>query len=312
MLLNHNIPWRYVYRKVRYELLFVIAYSLLVAIVQETFNLHHISIPMSVPMMLGTIISLLLAFRSNQAYDRWWEARIIWGAIVNDSRSLTRQLLTYTGYQLSEVDAENEYFIRRFVRRQIAWCYCLGQSLRKLECKGDCERLMTNRDMQRISNMTNQPNAILAIHGMDIRSAHERRMINDFQQVSLDQTISRLCDSMGKCERIKSTIFPSTYSLYIHFTIILFIILLPFSLVEYFGLVEVPLVTAIAAVFLLIEKMAIHLQDPFENKPTDTPMTTIARNIERDLMQMLEEEKAPKVAVANVLKDKVQTTFYQM
>ena len=65
--------------------------------------------------------------------------------------------------------------------------------------------------------------------------------------------------------------------------------MLPFSLIEYFGFLEIPLVMAISACFLLIEKMAIHLQDPFDNKPTDTPMTTIARNIEKDLMQVLRE-----------------------
>src|SRR5690606_5475125 len=93
-------------------------------------------------------------------------------------------------------------------------------------------------------------------------------------------------DSMGKCERIKNTVFPSTYSLYIHFAMNLFIMLLPFGLIEYFGFVEVPMVIAISASFMLIEKMAIHLQDPFENKPTDTPMTTISKTIERDLGQM--------------------------
>ena len=94
---------------------------------------------------------------------------------------------------------------------------------------------------------------------------------------------------MGKCERIKNTVFPATYSLYIHFAMNLFIMLLPFGVIEYFGYMEVPLVIAIAASFMLIEKMAIHLQDPFENKPTDTPMTTISRNIEKDLKQMLND-----------------------
>jgi putative membrane protein len=91
---------------------------------------------------------------------------------------------------------------------------------------------------------------------------------------------------MGKCERIKNTVFPVTYSLYIHLSLLLFIALLPFGVIEYFGMLEVPLVVAISACFLLIEKMAIHLQDPFENKPTDTPMTAIAKNIEKNLQQL--------------------------
>jgi putative membrane protein len=96
---------------------------------------------------------------------------------------------------------------------------------------------------------------------------------------------------MGGSERIKNTVFPVTYSKYINMTINLFILMLPFGLIEFFGYIEIPLVIAIAASFLLIEKMAIHLQDPFENKPTDTPTTTISRTIERDLCQMLNDNQ---------------------
>ena len=95
---------------------------------------------------------------------------------------------------------------------------------------------------------------------------------------------------MGKCERIKNTVFPVTYSMYIHFSMLLFIALLPFAVIQYFGMVEVPVVVAISTCFLLIEQMAIHLQEPFENKPTDTPMTTIARSIEKNLKQMMRDQ----------------------
>ncbi|HEY6899185.1 MAG TPA: bestrophin family ion channel, partial [Puia sp.] len=103
-------------------------------------------------------------------------------------------------------------------------------------------------------------------------------------------TLSKMSDSMGKCERIKNTIFPATYSLYIHFSLLFFFLLLPFAVVDFFGFMSVPVVLAISAVFFLIEKMAIHLQDPFENKPTDTPMTAICFTIERDLKQLLSEQ----------------------
>ena len=94
---------------------------------------------------------------------------------------------------------------------------------------------------------------------------------------------------MGKCERIKNTVFPTTYSIYIRFTLCLFIILLPFGLISLLSWFAVPLITTIASAFFLIEKMAIHLQDPFENKPTDTPVTAIANTIEQNLIQMVNE-----------------------
>jgi len=292
MLLDKNIPFKYVFGKIRLEVIIVGIYAAGIAVLYSNFHVTRISIPIAVPMILGTVISLLLGFRSNQAYDRWWEARIIWGAIVNDSRTFARQLLTFM--QAREEQEEMNAFRSRLVRRQIAWTYCLGNSLRHNNPLDRCRHLLSEQEMGFISRYNNKPNALLELHGHDLKLAHEKGWINDFQQVELDETLSRLCDSMGKCERIKNTIFPATYSVYIHLSLMLFILLLPFGLIEFFGAAEVPLVIAIASSFLLIEKMAIHLQDPFENKPTDTPVTTIASNIERDLKQMMKDKELPE------------------
>ncbi len=126
----------------------------------------------------------------------------------------------------------------------------------------------------------------------------------------MDQILTRFSDSMGGCERIKNTVFPATYSLYIHFALVLFIAMLPFGLIEFFGIVEIPLVIAIASSLLLIEKMAIHLQDPFENKPTDTPVTTIAKTIERDLRQMLKESQPNEEIKRMERSESHQAAFY--
>lgn len=297
MLLKSNIPLKYILGKIKPGLITVSLYSIIIAALYDTFHVTRITIPLSVPMILGTVISLLLGFRSNQAYDRWWEARIIWGAIVNDSRTLARQVLTFVDSSYHSVEAKQ--FAERFIRRQIAWNYCLSRHLRNENPLNGLKTFLLEEEMKIISRYRNMPAAILEIHGRDITYALEMGWINQFQQVELDRTLTRLCDSMGKCERIKNTVFPATYSLYIHFAMNLFIMLLPFGLIEYFGYMEIPLVIAIAASFMLIEKMAIHLQDPFENKPTDTPMTAISGNIEKDLRQMLndyhivEESEAP-------------------
>lgn len=285
MLLRSNIPLKYIAGKIKGGLIAVSIYCVVIAILYNNFHVTRITIPVSVPMVLGTVISLLLGFRSNQAYDRWWEARIIWGAIVNDSRTLARQVSSFitNEYQDEEVEA----FKERFVRRQMAWCYALSRSLRNEDPLVAIERLLSKDELAYLSKYKNVPSGILKLHEMDLIHAMRIGWINEYQQVELDRTLTRLCDSMGKCERIKNTVFPSTYSLYIHFALNLFILLLPFGLIEYFGFMVVPLVIAISASFMLIEKMAIHLQDPFENKPTDTPMTTISKNIETDLNQIL-------------------------
>jgi putative membrane protein len=305
MLKQNKIPLKYVLGKIRIGLIMVTIYAVAVAILHHTIHFTRITIPLSVPMILGTVISLLLGFRSNQAYDRWWEARIIWGAIVNDSRSLARQVLTFVTMDYESDDMEQ--FKERFIRRQMAWNHALNHHLRHKKPAKSLSKYLVDGEIKYVSRYENIPMALLELHGRDINYALKKGWINQYQQVALDQTLSQLCDAMGKCERIKNTVFPSTYSMYIHFAMNLFIMLLPFGLVEYFGFIEIPLVIAIAAVFMLVEKMAIHLQDPFDNKPTDTPMTTISKNIEKDLRQMLNEYH-----IVDEVEQSRQESFYVM
>lgn len=287
MLLKENIPVTYIFGKIKKEVLLVTVYSVFIAIMYNAFHFTRISIPIAVPTILGTVISLLLAFKSNQAYDRWWEARTIWGAIVNDTRSLTRQLLTFVDTPYAE--SEQKAFCEKLAKRQVAWCYALSRHLRKENPLQGLERLISAEDLQHVKRYDNVPVGLLELQAADLRSAYKLGWINEYQQVSIDETLTRFSNEMGGCERIKNTVFPATYSVYIHLSVLLFVLLLPFGLIEFFGVVEVPLVIAIASSFFLIENMAIHLQDPFENKPTDTPTTTISRNIERDIKQMLNE-----------------------
>jgi len=287
MLLKKRIPLTYVLGKIKLELLLVIAYTVSFELVHHFYHIVKVNIPIAVPAIIGTIISLLLAFKSNQAYDRWWEARTVWGAIVNDSRTLIRQVLTF--YKDPDFSVEANDFKERFAKRQAAWCYALAQSLRGKDPIKPIKTLLTEEEFRFVSNFKHVPNAILILHGKDLKKALELNKINSYQQVEMDGILTKLCDSMGKCERIKNTIFPTTYSLYIRFMLCLFIVLLPFGLTDYLGYLQVPVVGMIAAACFLIEKMAIHLQDPFENRPTDTPMISISNNIENNLMQMVNE-----------------------
>ncbi|MGE6355108.1 bestrophin family protein [Flavobacterium sp. NPDC079362] len=287
MLLKKRIPMRYVLGKIKVELGLVMTYTILFEIFHHYFINVSVDIPIAIPTMVGTIISLLLAFKSNQAYDRWWEARIIWGSIVNESRTLVRQMLTF--YKDPEFSVEANEFKENFTKRQIAWCYSLGQALRNKDAIKPIKELISEEEVNFVKNHQNIPNAILLLHARDLRIARKDKRLNAYQQVEIDKTLTRLCDAMGKCERIKNTIFPTTYSMYIRMTLCLFILLLPFGLISLLSWFAIPLITVIAGMFFLIEKMAIHLQDPFENRPTDTPVTTISNTIEKNLMQMLNE-----------------------
>jgi len=286
MLLKKNIPFKYVFGKIKYEIITITIYTMCVAAIYYAYPAIRITIPLAIPSVLGIVISTLLGFRSNQAYDRWWEARHIWGAIVNESRTLARQVMSFTNDNYGDEDVKA--FQKRMIYRQIAWCYSLGRHLRNENPVTGLEKYLDKKELEHAKRIDNVPSALIHEMGNDLYLALDNGWINGYQQVELDRTITRLCDAMGKCERIKNTVFPSTYSLYIHLSLMLFIGLLPFAVIEYFGFVEIPLVVAISACFLLIEKMAIHLQDPFENKPTDTPMTTIAQSIEKNIMQIFQ------------------------
>ncbi|WP_244503453.1 bestrophin family protein [Flavobacterium caeni] len=278
---------KYVLGKIRTELVLVTLYATSFSLFHYYYGTVSLEIPIAIPTIVGTVISLLLAFKSNQAYDRWWEARIIWGAIVNDSRTLLRQVVTF--YKDADFSDDANNFKERFAKRQAAWCYSLAQSLRGRNPIKPIKSLLDDEELQFAQRYKHVPNAILMLHGKELTQATQNGKFNTFQQVEIDNTLSRLCDSMGKCERIKNTIFPTTYSMYIRFTLCLFIILLPFGVADHLGWLQIPVTALIGAAFFLIEKMAIHLQDPFESRPTDTPMTTIAENIEKNLLQMVNE-----------------------
>jgi ion channel-forming bestrophin family protein len=153
---------------------------------------------------------------------------------------------------------------------------------------------LDTEEISKIKGHDNVPNRILQMQMKDLDHLLKSDAINAYQQVEISKTLDRLCDSMGASERIKNTVFPSTYSLYIHFFIYFFIIILPFGLVDLFGIIEVPIVVSMAAAFFLIEKTAIHMQDPFENKPTDISVIAISRIIEINIRQMLDEKDLPK------------------
>lgn len=286
MLLNEKIPASYILKKIRKELMYVLAVSLLVLVVTEKF--HHVipEMPLTIPAFIGTAISVLLSFKLSQSYDRWWEARKVWGAIVNDSRSLLLQLKGFI--------PGNDEAIKAIAYRQIAWCYCLGNSLRGLDPLINLENYISADEINGIRGRANKPLGLLQYHTRDIKTLKEKGQIEIFAQIQLDNTMVRLCDSQGKAERIKSTVFPVTYRIFLHSIIYLFVVTLSISLNNVAGHFEIPLLVLLSSAFFLLEKTATHMQDPFENRPTDTAVTAIARTIEINLKEILGEDNIPK------------------
>lgn len=287
MLLNKRIPLSYILNKVKLDLVYVLIVSLLVLFITEKYKALMPEMPLTIPAFIGTAISILLSFKLSQSYDRWWEARKVWGAIVNDSRSFVIQLQTLTA-------KGNDAAIKKIALRQIAWCYALGQTLRGLAPIENLEKFLLPEDLEELKKHENKPLAMLQLHGRDIKELKDSNQLELFSQIQLDCTLVRLCDAQGKLERIKSTIFPVTYSLFLHAIIYLFVVTLSIALKNVAGFFEIPLLLLISTAFLLLEKSATHMQDPFENRPTDTAMTTISRKIEINIKQLLKETEIPQ------------------
>ncbi|MGB0760855.1 MAG: bestrophin family protein [Rubripirellula sp.] len=245
--------------------------------------------PLPVIAIMGTVIGLLLGFRTNSCYGRWWEARILWGAIVNDSRTWTRQLMEFT----KSAQLDQQTTITRMCHRQIAWCYSLSRSLRGQEATQDLGTLLTEDEISEVRDK-HVPNLLLLRQGQELRDLKQQGQLETFELVELEKTLLRLTNAMGGCERIRNTTFPRSYTRIINLLIYLFVICLPFGLVElpWFGLVSTSISFAFA--FLMVDRVSIFLQDPFSNRPSDTPTQSLSRTIEINVREMLGETDLPE------------------
>lgn len=296
MITNKKIPISYWFQIIKLDLFIV----LLLSIGLFFFHTYLVkeTISMSVPAFLGTSIALILSFKLSQSYDRWWEARKIWGAIVNDSRTLIVQLNCFIRSSTSKDD------IKKIAYRQIAWNYILGQNLRKSINIDSIKKYLSKEELEQIRNSSNIPLALLKKQSTGLGKLLDKGKINEFQQVQVDTTLSRLTDSLGKCERIKNTVFPKSYRLTLHFFIYMFLVFLSFALNGMKVYIEIPILVFISIPFFLLEKIAFNMQDPFENRPTDTPVTSIARIIEINIKELINDEDIPDPLVPD--------TFYTL
>ncbi|MGN7865254.1 bestrophin family protein [Chryseobacterium sp. 22458] len=293
MLLNKKISVWYFIREIKSQILFIGIFAVVIGLLDMLPWFRKISLPLNIPALLGTAVSLLLAFRTSQSYERWWEARTVWGAIVNDSRTFVRLIIQF-------MPAGDEKTVKNFAERQIIWTYALGESLRKLPFSQKVQQYMEQHQIKAI----NIPNALLDAHSKQLRDIAVSKGLTDFQQMQLNDIITRLCDSMGKCERLKNTVFPRSYSVLVHILIYVFAVILPFGLDDSQLAVEMLVTFLIPIVFIAIEKTSIIMQDPFENRPVDTPVTSLAQTIEINIRQMIGEQNVP-------LK-KENTSYYEM
>ena len=275
------------------QLLWYGPYVVAVFFAYEHLGYKNIDIKMSIATVLGFAVALLLGFRTSASYDRWWEARKIWGGIVNDSRSLIRQLISF---HISENKKED---IKAMVHYQITWCYALKNSLRRQDPLKEMEKYLSGHDIEHLKRSANIPNEILKLMTEKLADMRQSNYIDSYQMVAIDETIKHLCDHMGKSERIKNTVFPTEYRSYLHRGLIIFTIMLPYGMLYSTGPLVILICIIVSFFFFMLENIAFSLQDPFENRDSDIPMTALCRTIEINLLQMIGEESIPEAMKPN-------------
>jgi putative membrane protein len=291
MLIVHNIRLSRILRNT-WQVDLIMIFSCTGAYLTRAFLIkHNFEIPAIIPTVLGTAIAFFIGFNNNQAYDRWWEARKIWGALVNDSRSWARSVITY----ISQNETSNKDFKAikdRMVRRHIGFLYALKAKLRGAVDE-NYQQYLDEADLQEINTHSNVHNAILTLQSRDLQQLSKDGMIDGFRFMEMNQLLVRFSDEMGRAERIKNTVFPTTYNYFTKVFIWLFVVSLTLVVSHEAGVWAIFIGWMVGFVFVSTQINGMSLIDPFENNSSSVPLNQITRTIEINLLEMIGAEKIP-------------------
>jgi ion channel-forming bestrophin family protein len=224
--------------------------------------------------MLGFVISLLLVFRTNTAYDRWWEGRRLWGSLVNSSRNFALKLATMLK------DADEKVYFRRVIP---AYAHVLNQHLKDIEVSHELFDDATLRP----DHYKHRPNQIAKNIMEKLNRLYEQGKISGDQLIVLNAEAVNFTDVCGACERIKNTPIPYSYSAFIKKFIFFYVMTLPFGYVFQLGYYVVPVVMFIFYVLASLELIAEEIEDPFGTDANDLPLEKIAENIRKNVEELL-------------------------
>ncbi|WP_215225119.1 bestrophin family protein [Echinicola shivajiensis] len=256
------------------------------------FIQYHFEMPAIVPSILGTALAFFIGFNNNQAYDRWWEARKIWGSLVNSSRTWARNIILLPT-ATEQIKGQHLQLMKEYtVKRHIAFLYALKEKLRGT-ATGEYKKYLIQSDLDIIKGESNKHNAILSLQTMELKSWKRDGLIDGFEFLELNAEITRFCDEMGKSERIKNTVFPTTYNYYTKMFIWLFNIAFTLAVAPTVGWRAIVFGTIIGYVFHTIHFIGQSIVNPFEPIPMGIPLDQITRTIEINLLEMIHEEHIP-------------------
>ncbi|WP_235298010.1 bestrophin family protein [Portibacter marinus] len=328
MYVKRDISWKIIWSFAWKRVVFFIIYGIVVVYAYHFFEHQgvNVGIPFLPISVIGIAVAFYVGFKNNQSYDRFWEARKIWGGIVNYSRTWGNQVTSYVTdmYATEPVTREEIKNIRKcLIYRHIAWMNALRLQLRMPQSFSAKRSHMSStvykgrpggedwkrdvgpflRNMEEVDELKQKKNPatqIIRMQGQHLKNLMRRRIIEDFRHMDMMHSLEEFYNLQGKCERINNTPLPRQYSFFSKVFIWIFILILPFGLVTEFSAVghhyiwlTVPISVLISWIFFTMETVGDSSEDPFENFINDVPMTALCRTIEIDMREMLGETDLP-------------------
>jgi putative membrane protein len=287
MLLKQNIRLAEVISGTWKNMVFSVITCTFAYQINEIWLSKYFDFPTFVPALIGTALAFFIGFNNNQAYSRWWETRVVWGSLVNNSRLWTRQILFNT-----EGNSDTALKII-MIKRHLAFIYALKAYLRN-ETDSYYTIFLSGSDLNQIRGHLNIPNAILSLQANDLQKLSNDKEIDGFRYLDLNKLITEFCDDMGRSERIRNTVFPTTYTYYSKNFIWIFIYAVTMAIGSAIGMWAIVFGTITGYIFFTIQSLGQTLVNPFERSPSALPLDQMSRTIEINLLQMLGEKKTPK------------------
>lgn len=263
-------------------LAFMAVYSAVMAyVLLYQFDLDHAHFQPTVAMhqLLGVVLGLFLVFRTNTAYDRWWEGRRTWGGLVNSTRTFAMKL----GAALSMEDHEERDWFAKMIPNFV---FAMKESLRtgvQLEELDPPDENFIN-DLKRFKH---KPNRIASLMHKKVNDLYRAGKISGDQLINLDKELKDFLDQLGACERIRNTPIPYSYMMYMKKFIFIYIITLPVGFLSQSGFLTIPIVVLISFVLLSIELIAEEIEDPFGRDLNDLPLDELAGKIRDNVKEIL-------------------------
>jgi putative membrane protein len=262
-----------VLRKVGPRVLLACAWAALVASIDH--EVVSVKIPPVGHSLVGVALGLLLVFRTNASYDRFWEGRRQWGSIVNASRNLARGSVALI--------REAPEFSERVRTWTAAFAYAAMQRLRNSGGLGAAAAWVSEMESRRAEESGNGPLAVSIQISAAIAEARRAGKLTDYEQMLMDTQVAALIDAIGACDRIHKTPLPFAYVVHLRTALILYCGTLPFAMLGEFGWGEVLVTGLITFVLLGIEEIGVEIEDPFGTDDNDLPLDRFCSTIERDL-----------------------------